>query len=353
MTFTVEVIVVGAGPAGIATAATLARMGISTALIDDARTDVNRPGEGLAPAGVEALARLGWHFILNQTDTARPYLGVKSIWHATAPEFSDDMLKSPIQGMILDREIFDRRLLSRAVYEGVEHLPHVSITSVKMIEHGVLLEGSRDGHPWQGAAKFVVDATGKGARIARAFGVRRRRVTNQIATAISLPPASAPNAHENWVLIEADSGGWWYGATGPDRRRHLAHFSAKPAATPTSNVDLAELLRRSRMMNCFVMPEEARSCDRRQFDAGCSLLEVSCGQRWIAVGEAAAAFDPIASQGLTHAFGSARAAAGAVTRALTGHLDGFANYMHRTNLTMERHLLGLRDHYSNCQAGAT
>lgn len=353
MMLTADVIVVGAGPAGIATAAALARMGVSTALIDDARLEANRPGEGLAPAGVEALARLGWHSILNQTDTAKPYLGVKAIWHTAAPEFSDDLLKTPVQGMILDREIFDRRLLSCAVYEGVKHLPRVSITSAKMTEHGVMVEGARDGHFWQGAAKLVVDATGKGARIARELGTRRRRVTNQIATAISMPPASAPNAHENWVWIEADSGGWWYGAAGPDRRRHLVRFSANTAASPTSNVDLAELLRRSRMMNIFVLPEEAQACVRRQFDAGCSLLEAPCGQRWIAVGEAAAAFDPVASQGLTHAFGSAHAAAGAVRRALAGHLDGFADYMNRTILTMEHHLRGLRDHYSNDQAGET
>src|SRR5207244_9602005 len=53
----------------------------------------------------------------------------------------------------------------------------------------------------------------------------------------------------------------------------------------------------------------------RRIDASACIVSQAAGEGWIAVGDAASAFDPIASQGLFNALSSALVAAGALMSA--------------------------------------
>ncbi len=55
-----EVLIVGAGPAGIATAIAASQKGLRVTVVDARKPPINKPcGEGLLPEGVSALQRLG------------------------------------------------------------------------------------------------------------------------------------------------------------------------------------------------------------------------------------------------------------------------------------------------------
>jgi len=128
---------------------------------------------------------------------------------------------------------------------------------------------------------------------------------------------------------------------GPGGKRYLVRFCRDTGAP-----DLAALLRASRMVGDMVGADELAGLRPTVLDAGCSALDRAAGSCWIAVGDAAVAFDPVSSQGLAHAVGSAQAAAAAIEQLFTrGSADGLRDYVRRTELTLRHHLLQLRDHY--------
>src|SRR5213076_1074767 len=115
----VDVAVVGAGPAGAATAILLAQRGWSTVLLDKARFP--RPkicGEYLSPESSRLLDRLG---VLKDVDAAgaRPIRGMRIV----APDGTALVGRYPTDGpwrgyrdhaLAIPREVFDRVLLDRA-----------------------------------------------------------------------------------------------------------------------------------------------------------------------------------------------------------------------------------------------
>lgn len=84
----VELVVVGAGPVGLATAIDAATAGLSVAVVDPREAPTDKAcGEGLMPGAVASLARLGVH--LRPGVDAHPFLGIRylSPGHAVTADF--------------------------------------------------------------------------------------------------------------------------------------------------------------------------------------------------------------------------------------------------------------------------
>jgi flavin-dependent dehydrogenase len=80
----VDVFIVGGGPAGLATAIAARRLGLSVVLADGAVPPIDKPcGEGLMPDGVEALHQLG---ITIPEGEAYPFLGIRFVSDGTKAE---------------------------------------------------------------------------------------------------------------------------------------------------------------------------------------------------------------------------------------------------------------------------
>lgn len=194
----VDVLVVGAGPAGCAAAATLARAGHPTALVDRAHFPRPKPcGECLNPGAVATLERLGF---LDAVRARHP--AVLGGWRIRWPEESRDSqgrngrglregglggrLPHP-GGLALPRRDLDQALLDAAraagarVFEGLtlEDLhPGTSPRDHRDQAEGRLPELSvRDaqGRRTSLRPRFVVAADGLRSRSARALGVIRHR----------------------------------------------------------------------------------------------------------------------------------------------------------------------------------
>jgi flavin-dependent dehydrogenase len=67
----------------------------------------------------------------------------------------------------------------------------------------------------------------------------------------------------------------------------------------------------------------------RAAEAGGAYLDRPVGAGWVAVGDAAIAFDPIAAQGMFHALYTGMKAGDAIARALTGDPGGLSDYARR------------------------
>jgi hypothetical protein len=94
-------------------------------------------------------------------------------------------------------------------------------------------------------------------------------------------------------------------------------------------------------------PASTRDAPVREtmFNAESAALDRCAGEGWLAVGDAATAFDPIASQGLPNALASGNAAAHAAHRWLGGEQGALERYAAEMSAAYDFYLAGLRRHY--------
>jgi 2-polyprenyl-6-methoxyphenol hydroxylase-like FAD-dependent oxidoreductase len=134
------------------------------------------------------------------------------------------------------------------------------------------------------------------------------------------------------TIMEATRNGWWYAARLPSGAPiagfhtdacMAAHLHTNPKAWRS---ELAE----TRHIARFALPELFDLCPRA-LDARDTRLQDFTGEGWIACGDAAMCFDPIAGQGLFSALYSGYAAASVVTSAIKGDTRHHETYTSRMN----------------------
>jgi len=113
---TVDVAIIGAGPAGLATAIGAAQRGLSVEVFDRQPGPVDKAcGEGLMPSGLRALERLGVRALLDETDS-----GVfDSITYVQPGARAEGLLPAP-GGLAVRRLALSKALQTRAVAAGVK-----------------------------------------------------------------------------------------------------------------------------------------------------------------------------------------------------------------------------------------
>ena len=143
-----------------------------------------------------------------------------------------------------------------------------------------------------------------------------------------IPACAASRCPDRRTLVEAVETGWWYTAPLPDGRR-IAAFMTDGDLVPSSAGARASF--RDRQLD---RARHTRAClGQAAFDtepwvaAACSSQPAkAAGPGWVAVGDAAAAFDPISQQGVTWALESGLEAARAIDAHLSGDLRALDRY---------------------------
>ncbi|HKA63012.1 MAG TPA: NAD(P)/FAD-dependent oxidoreductase [Methylomirabilota bacterium] len=184
----VDVVVVGAGPAGSAAAILLAERGWSVALLDKAAFP--RPkicGEYLSPEGARVLDRLG---VLKAVDGAgaQPLHGMRIV----APDGTVLDGTYPTGGrwrgyrdhaLAIRRDVFDRVLLERARTLPVEVRERHRVTG--LIREDSAVSGvhaeAPDGSPLDIRSRLVVGADGRASVVAHALGLLRPHRLRRLA----------------------------------------------------------------------------------------------------------------------------------------------------------------------------
>ncbi|MEU3992103.1 FAD-dependent monooxygenase [Streptomyces platensis] len=330
-----DVVVAGGGPAGCAAALTLVHAG-RTVLLADAGTGPPKAGEALVSMGRLLLADLG---------VAEPVLGSGhlpchgnlSAWGS--PELhAVDFLHDPYgHGWHLDRPLFDRRLRAAARAAGAEVAEHTAVRSPSRQSDGTWRLALRDRAGGAGdrtvRCRWVVDATGRGAAIAVRSGARRRTGDQLTALHLTLDPAPQTPL-DGRSLVESDQDGWWYTALLPSRQRLVAYFTDPDL--PVAAARGAERFRR-RLLATRHISRRARPHGLttlrppRRAAAHSAHLDRVHGDGWTAAGDAAAAFDPLSSQGILTALYTGLSAGQAVDARLHGDRAALADYAARVS----------------------
>ncbi|MGW8552259.1 NAD(P)/FAD-dependent oxidoreductase [Streptomyces tubercidicus] len=325
-----DVVVAGGGPAGCAAALTLVQAG-RTVLLADAGTGPPKTGEALVSMGRLLLADLG---------VADPVLGSGhlpchgnlSAWGS--PELhAVDFLHDPYgHGWHLDRPLFDRRLRAAARAAGAELAEHTAVRSPSRQSDGTWRLALRDRTGGTGErtvrCRWVVDATGRGAAIAVRSGARRRTGDQLTALHLTLDPAPQTPA-DGRSLVESDQDGWWYTALLPSRHRLVAYFTDPdlPVATARGAERFRQRLLATRHISRRARPHGLTTPrPPRRAAAHSAHLDRVHGDGWTAAGDAAAAFDPLSSQGILTALYTGLSAGQAVDARLHGDRAALTDY---------------------------
>jgi flavin-dependent dehydrogenase len=314
------VVVVGAGPAGSCLASRLAQRGCTVALLERTRFDVPRVGESLGPAVRPLLEELGvWEAFLRLGPL--PSFGTRSVWGSEELDEHSHLVSPHGCGWHVDRVSFDRMLASAAAEAGVDLRCGTSVADCRESPDGgwiVSLDSPTGVSLGQMHADMVVDATGRFAHVARRLGATRLVLDRLIAVAIVTRGIDV--THDGFVLVETAPEGWWYSApVPPDGLITMLMTDSDSAHGDASSLGERWTAALARTTATRQRTRGERAWGPRAFSAQSHRVRRSgIDGRWLAVGDAALAVDPVAGNGVVRALRSAAAASDAIVATLDG-----------------------------------
>ncbi|QGZ37781.1 flavin-dependent dehydrogenase [Pseudoduganella flava] len=320
-----DVAVIGAGPAGCALALNLAPFH-RVIVVDKGSAARRRVGESLPAAGGRLLRDMGLaDEFLAQGHT--PCHVMRSSWGEGEVVEQDALRNLDGHGWHLDRARFDAWLVEVAARRGAATLRDTRLLGVRGAPGHWKLDLARAGRPVRVRARALVDASGRDGVLARHVGGRRAPAGKLICGWVfGHDDGRAAGIAE----LHAEAEGWWYSAALPARRRLLAFYSDAdlPAARAAHSASglLMRMANVPQLRALLVDHRFAADGDHGFCAAHGAALEQPAGDGWLAVGDAALAFDPLSSQGLFNALYTGLAGAEALHRHLQGDLAALPQY---------------------------
>lgn len=317
-------IIVGAGTAGSVAALNLAPLR-RVLLLEANPAPERRIGESLPGAARRLLSDMGLIDAFMSSGHL-PRHALRSAWGTAEPEIRDALASPEGHGWQIDRVAFERQLRDEASRRGVALLSPAKVTRVERQADGWQVTFERQDKTYRAECRLLIDAAGRGSR--QLTGVTGpRHVDDKLACAwirarnVTLPAGC--------VQIEAEEDGWWYAAPLPEQAGILAFHTDADSPAARDGRTLPSLLARARrlpMLGGLLNDSGWDQGENGYCAAQGAWLETAAGENWLAAGDAALAFDPIAAQGLFSALYLGLAAAEAADRWFDGEGGALSEY---------------------------
>lgn len=328
-----DVLVVGGGPAGAATAFWLAGAGHDVVVVEKKRFPRDKTcGDGLTPRAVHQLQDMG---LTDQLAGFHRFDGLRAVAHDVTLELRwPEHPVYPSHGYVVRRRELDAMVADNAVKAGA--VVHQGTEAVRPLVRDGLVVGATVKHKDEGTtedihARYVVIADGANSRFGRALGTARRRAWPQGMAIRGY--YESPLHDEPWIESSLDV-----------RDRNGASLPGYgwifPVGDGQINVGIGLLstfrdfrsVNTTHIMNEFaatapaywgISPDTA-TCEPTggRLPMGGS-IEPKVGPTWVVVGDAAGSINPFNGEGIDYAYETGRLAAGLLDESLrTG--DGMA-----------------------------
>jgi flavin-dependent dehydrogenase len=313
---TADVAILGGGPAGSTAASALVRAGADVVVIERSCYDRVRSGE-ILPARVRVpLTELGlWERF--QTLGAVASAGIAAAWGQPEVSVQDSIFDPYGTGWHVDRQALDRMLATAAEESGAVIYPGARLRQWQHDSRGWRLNATLDDRTVSLRAHFLIDATGRSSILTRWMGVPRVRYDRLVGILGLIRTESAGLRGAAHALIESRPFGWWYSAALPGQRVVAGYLTdAEQLASSQKRPDRLwrDQLWAAPFTGDAVGPIVNAAVKVRVVTAATQRRQRFAGHRWLAIGDAAIALDPLSGHGVLHALENGLAA----THALTG-----------------------------------
>ncbi len=325
-----DVVVIGAGPAGSATAITLTSLGQKVLLIDEQAVAKYKLGESLPPASVDIVS----HFLGDLESPDQKAIGLfktagnVSAWSGEQQDHADFFFTTTGFGLCIDRLAFDEALRLRALELGASLRRGISFESCA--------RSSASGFNWDitlrspsevenHRARYLVDCSGRRAVLSKILDIPV--VENEDKLFAYAQWFTSDIADDDcFTRIEAVANGWWYSNRVPssdltENRRLVVFYSDRDLPDGKRAGTLGgfdELISETAQIASLLKAGAYRASGViRGAPANSQRLREFCGDAWMAVGDAAQAYDPLSSQGIDKALRTGSHAGHLIHYALT------------------------------------
>lgn len=314
-----DVLIVGGGPGASTLGALLARRGIDVGLVEKEPFPRFKIGESLLPCSMDVFRESGVFEKLDSGKYIRKY-GARFICHKRNEQiyfdFSDNGSYAKSMAFEVERSVFDMDLLEHARSSGVSIYQPEQVNEVKFRADGAHVVTNRETYD----VKYVADVSGKAALLGNKMHMRHANTDlNNVAVfahfeGVKREPGRRegdiiigllPNNAWSWTipfLGTKTSVGVVTNAKYVDKERVLEDYIEKSIRCSPLFEDLME--NAARVSEVMVLSNWSHTC------------ESFFGDRWIAVGDAAAFLDPIFSSGVHVSVSSALLASRVLAEAL-------------------------------------
>ena len=214
-TRTCDVLVMGGGPGGAATAAFLARAGLDVVLVEADRHPRFHVGESLLPHSLPVLEELGVLEEVRRIGVHKPGAAFVSPCgtREVAFNFSRALLEGPGHAYQVHRSEFDALLFRRAAEMGAEvHEETMADVSDLGVSEASITTTGPDGRRIEWTTRFLVDASGRSTVLSKRLDQKRPDPRNTSAAIFghftNVPRAEGPEGGN--IRIHLTDPGWMW-----------------------------------------------------------------------------------------------------------------------------------------------
>jgi len=330
----VDVLVIGAGPAGTIAASLVHQAGFRVAIVEKARFPRFVIGESLLPRCMEALEEAGFLEAVRQAGFQEKF-GAKFVKDGRVCDYSfaDRYTEGWTWTWQVPRADFDTILADEVVRMGVPvHYEH-TVTGVAFHEDGsVITVDDPDGHAIEFNARFIIDGSGYGRVLPRLLHLDRpSSLPPRVALFAHLEDPRRSAAHEpNRITILVHAPGVWVWVIPFSNGHTSLGFVGSPeyfeslAGTPEEKLR-ALIASEAHIRDRFA--DVAMDWPPRTLGGWSVATERFYGDGYVLTGNVTEFLDPIFSSGVTLAAVSSQLAGRLVVRTLQGEqVDWEADY---------------------------
>ena len=292
-----EVLIVGAGPAGLASAIAAASQGLQVAVIDARRPPIDKAcGEGLMPDALESLATLGFDLKDLLHIESYPLRGVrflngKNIAEAALPLTS---------GRGIRRTVLHELLVDQAASLGVRFHWENAVRALETTDRGAIVRTNRQTLN----ARYLVGADGLQSRVATASGLTAATLHSR---RIGLSQHYATTPWTNFVEVYWSDHGQAYVTPTSSNEICVAFIADGKFSTP------AEALNQIPTLKHYLANAPLSGVARGSITLGRTLHRVTT-RNVALIGDASGSVDAITGEGLALCFRQAAALAVALNK---------------------------------------
>ncbi|MFT4927358.1 MAG: flavin-dependent dehydrogenase [Phenylobacterium sp.] len=325
-TIDTDVAIFGAGPAGSCAALSLLNYSsLDVTLVEQSDFNRERVGEHVTESIFDFLDYLQIKPEAFGSDCFIPAYGSTSYWGSELPGIRNSVFTTQQSTFQLNRALFDLQLLDSVVARGGRIMPRTHCSEITPLEDGRWQ--LKLSHPAQGEfilrARFIVDASGRNANITRQLGLNGKKMDDLMAVGRFFECQDSQQKKQEY-LIESTEHGWWYGALLPGNQYSISFFSdadiiAKLRLNQQSHFNA--LLAQTKHIKKLVVGTKVTAPHPWVRPAYSQTSAFASQTNFLAIGDAACAFDPISSMGIGFALSSACHGANVISACLNEEDD--------------------------------